>query len=207
MEMRKIFVALIFIFSCFFYSNVIADSYSAVSFGYTKHIAKDPHDAQLGYSYYSDPEENGFAIGYVFGNKSDELMLETEINYYPEVSNTIASGIDANVSTLSLMENILFAPNFGDSSYGIFGGGIGIARTNVDINYNKSSVTFNGADDEVNLAYQLIAGYGINNIEFLFKYSDFGEVQGGTGTASNSATYYADKFDNIYQSVVVRFKF
>ena len=71
----------------------------------------------------------------------------------------------------------------------------------------ECGVTFSGENDKINFTYQLIASYGINNVEFLFKYSDFGEVKGGSGTASNGATYVSDEFDNIYQSIGLRYKF
>ena len=60
MRFLKTTYLFILILLCF---SVNAEEYSFGSVGYTKHIAKDVHDSQ-GSTYYNDPEENGFVIGF-----------------------------------------------------------------------------------------------------------------------------------------------
>ena len=182
-----------------------AEEYSFGSIGYTKHIAKDVHDSQ-GSTYYNDPEENGLVIGFGFGSKDDGFGSDVEINYYPEVSNKITAGTDANVSTLSLISNFYFMPDVGGSSL-MIGGGIGTALTTVDTSYSSGGVTFNGEESNFTFAFQALIGWDLGEMQIVYKISNFGEVKGGSGTASNSATYYADEFDNKYQSIDIRFPF
>ena len=185
--------------------NAHAEDYSFGSIGYTKHIAKDPHDT-AGSSYYSDPEENGTVFSYGFGSREDGIGTEFELSYYSKVSNKIASGTDADVSTLALMSNIYAMPSTGEGSF-IIGAGAGLARTTVDTNYSLSGVTFNKENSQFTFGYQFMIGFGIDDIELIYKISNFGEVKGGSGTASNSAAYTSDEFDNIYHSINMKFLF
>tara|TARA_B100000131_G_scaffold131825_1_gene128473 strand:+ start:1160 stop:1765 length:606 start_codon:yes stop_codon:yes gene_type:complete len=182
-----------------------AAEYSGLSIGYTKHIAEDPHDSG-GTTYYSDPEENGFVIGYFEGTKSGGSAFELESTYYSEVSQKLTSDVTVEVSTFTEMINLMATPGDNDF-YGIFGGGIGIGVTIVDTSYKSGSTTFNGDNDNWNFAYQLILGFGGDNYEVVFKHSHFGEVEGGSGTTSAGGTYVADEFDNVYNSIVYKIKF
>lgn len=182
-----------------------AEEYSFGSVGYVKHIAADPHDS-VASTYYNDPEENGLVIGFGFGSKDDEFGSDVEINYYTEVSNKIAAGSDAKVSTLTLISNFYFMPDVGGSSL-MIGGGIGAALTTVDTSYSSGGVTFNGEESNFTPAFQALIGWDLGEMQIVYKISNFGEVKGGSGTASNGATYYADQFDNKYQSIDIRFPF
>ena len=68
------------------------EEYSTVSLGYTKHIAEDPHDSG-GTTYYSDPEENGFVLGFALGQRSGGISTEVETSYYSEVSQKLTSDV------------------------------------------------------------------------------------------------------------------
>ncbi len=183
----------------------LAEEYSGFSIGYTKHIAEDPHDSS-GTTYYSDPEENGFVLGYFDGEKSDGVAIESEYSFYSEVSQKLTSDVTVDVSTLTSMINLMATPG-DNNSYGIFGGGIGLGYTMVDTSYTSGSTTFNGDNGTWNLAYQLILGFGSNDYEVVFKRSHFGEVKGGSGTTSAGGSYAADEFDNVYNSIVFKLKF
>ena len=196
----KILIAVVFVFN-----SSQADEYSGLSIGYTKHIAEDPHDSG-GSSYYSDPEENGFVIGYFAGDKSGESAFEWEASYYSEVSQKLINTVTVDVSTFTQMLNVMATPG-DDDFYGIFGGGIGYGYTIVDTSYKSGSTTFNGDNDNWNFAYQLILGFGGDNYELVFKRSHFGEVKGGSGKTSAGGTYAADEFDNVYNSIVYKIKF
>ncbi len=196
----KIFISFLLI------SNVsLAEEYSGISIGFTKHIAKDPHDSN-GTSYFSDPEENGFVIGYFDGDKSGESAYELESSYYSEVSQKLLSTVTVDVSTFTQMMNFMATPG-DDDFYGVFGAGIGYGYTMVDTSYKSGSSTFDGDNGNWNLAYQLILGFGSDNYELVFKRSHFGEVKGGSGTTSGGSSYVADEFDNVYNSIVFKTKF
>ncbi len=183
----------------------IAQEYSGFSVGYTKHIAEDPHDSG-NTAYFSDPEENGFVVGYFNGERSDGASFETEYSYYSEVSQKLTSDVTVDVSTFSSMINFMATPG-DDEYYGIFGGGIGVGYSMVDTNYKSGSTTFNGDEGTFGFAYQLILGFGSNDYEVVFKRSHFGEVKGGSGKTSAGGNYVADEFDNVYNSIVFKAKF
>ena len=199
------FIIKIVLISFFIFNFSQAAEYSGFSIGYTKHIAEDPHDSQ-GSSYLSDPEENGFVIGYFEGDKSGESAFEWEATYYSEVSQKLTTGVTVDVSTLTQMLNFMATPGESDF-YGIFGAGLGYGYTMVDTSYKSGSTTFNGDNDNWNFAYQLILGFGGEKYEIVFKRSHFGEVKGGSGKTSANGTYSADEFDNIYNSIVYKIKF
>lgn len=203
MRILKATYIFILVLLCF---SANAEEYSFGSIGYTKHIAADPHDSQ-GNTYYNDPEENGLVIGYGFGSKENGFGSDVELNYYPEVSNKISSdGQKAKVSTLTLISNFYFMPDVGGSSL-MIGGGLGGALTTVDTSYSSGGVTFNGDERNFTPAFQALIGLDLGEMQIVYKISNFGEVKGGSGTASNGATYYADQFDNKYQSINIRFPF
>ena len=191
--------------SILFLGNVKAEDYSGFLVGYTKHIAEDPHDS-AGSTYNNDPEENGLVIGYFFGQKSDGTAIEGEVSYYTEVSQNLTTGLDVDVSTLTSMLNLLATPGDGEF-YGILGGGIGIGYTMVDTNFKSGSTTFSGENETLQFGYQLMAGFGSGNYEVLLKRANFGEVKGASGKTSAGATYVADEFDNIYNSLVFKIKY
>mgnify|MGYP001254318395 CR=1 FL=1 len=201
----RVLIASILVSLFAFTSLSVAEDYTKISFGYTKHIAKDPHDSG-GTTYLSDPEENGFVIGYAFGNNSDGISSEVETKYYSEVSQKLTSDVTVDVSTIASMFNIMATPGENEI-YGIFGGGIGFGYSMVDTSYTSGSTTFNGDENTFNFGYQLILGLGADNYEVVFKHSNFGEVEGGSGTTSAGDAYNADEFDNVYNSIAFRIKY
>ena len=203
MKIFKIITSAFFICLC---TGVNAEEYTFGSVGYTKHIAGDPHDAG-GSTYYNDPEENGTAFGFGFGTKSDGFGSDVEITYYPKVSNKIAAGTTADVSTLATLSNFYMMPNIGGTSNLMIGGGFGFAYTTVDTNYSLSGVTFSKEETQFTPAYQFLIGYDLDKVQVVYKVSNFGEVKGGSGNASNGAAYGSDQFDNKYHSINLRFPF
>ena len=188
--------------SCFLAN---AEEYSFGSLGYTKHTAGDPHDSS-GNTYFNDPEENGAAFGFGFGTKSDGFGSDIEVTYYPEVSNTITTGTNADVSTLATMSNFYMMPQTGGTAL-MAGGGVGLAYTTVDTDYSSGGVTFNKEESQFTFGYQFLLGVDLEQFQVIYKWSNFGEVEGGSGTASNGGTYHSDQFDNEYQSINIRFLF
>ena len=202
--MQKLIV-FIFVSLLAFTSVSVAEDYTKISFGYTKHIAEDPHDSG-GTIYYSDPEDNGFVLGIALGNNSDGISTEFETNYYSEVSQKLTSDVTVDVSTIASMFNIMATPGQNEI-HGIIGGGVGLAYTMVDTSYTSGSTTFNGDEGTFNYGYQLILGFGNESYDVVFKHSNFGEVEGGSGTTSAGDTYNADEFDNVYNSISFRIKY
>ena len=97
-------------------------------------------------------------------------------------------------------------PDVGGSSL-MIGGGLGAAITTVDTSHSSGGVTFNGEESNFTPAFQALIGWDLGEMQIVYKISNFGEVKGGSGTASNGGTYYADEFDNNYQSIDIRFPF
>ena len=191
--------------SILFFGNLKAEDYSGFLVGYTKHIAEDPHDSG-GSTYFKDPEENGLVIGYFNGQRSDGTAIEGEVSYYTEVTQNLTTGVNVDVSTLTSMLNLMATPGDGEF-YGILGGGIGIGYTMVDTSFKSGSTTFNGDNETLQFGYQLMVGFGSGNYEVLLKRANFGEVKGGSGTTSAGASYVADEFDNVYNSLVFKIKY
>lgn len=201
--MKILFKLIIFLILTF--GNSFAEHYSGFSFGYTKHIAEYPHDP-VGTTYFSDPEDNGFVISFFSGQKSDGTAIEGELSYYSEVTQKLTSDVNADVLTFSSMLNIMAIPGEADF-YGIIGGGVGIGYTTVDTSYKSGSETFNGDEKTFQIGYQFMLGFGSKNYEIILKRSNFGEVEGGSGTTSAGSSYVADEFDNIYNSIVFKVKY
>lgn len=201
--MKTLFKLIIFLILTL--GNSFAEDYSGFSFGYTKHIAEDPHDSG-GTTYFSDPEDNGFVIGFFSGQKSDGTAIEGELSYYSEVTQKLTSDVTVDVSTFSSMLNVMATPGEADF-YGILGGGVGIGYTTVDTSYKSGSTTFNGDEKTFQFGYQFMLGFGSDNYEIILKRSNFGEVEGGSGTTSAGGSYAADEFDNIYNSIVFKVKY
>ena len=201
----RILVISIFI-SLFALASVsVAEDYTKISLGYTKHIAEDPHDSG-GTTYFSDPEDNGFVVGIALGKNSDGISTEFETNYYSEVSQKLTSDVTVDVSTIASMINVMATPGENET-YGIFGAGAGVGYSMVDTSYTSGSTTFNGDEGTFSFGYQLILGFGADNYELVFKHSNFGEVEGASGTTSAGDTYNADEFDNVYNSISFRIKY
>ena len=201
----RILIVSIFVSLFAFTSVSVAEDYTKISFGYTKHIAEDPHDSG-GTTYYSDPEDNGFVIGIALGNNSDGISTEFETNYYSEVSQKLTSDVTVDVSTIASMINVMATPGENET-YGIIGAGAGVGYSMVDTSYTSGSTTFNGDEGTFSFGYQLILGFGADNYELVFKHSNFGEVKGGSGKTSAGGTYNADEFDSIYNSIAFRIKY
>jgi len=202
--MRTLIIS-IFVSLFAFISVSVAEEYTNMSLGYTKHIAEDPHDS-AGTTYFSDPEENGFVLGFALGQKSDGVSTEIETSYYSEVSQKLTSDVTVDVSTIASMFNVMATPGENEI-YGILGGGVGFAYSMVDTSFTSGSTTFNGDESTFNFAYQLILGVGADNYELVFKHSNFGEVEGGSGTTSAGGAYAADEFDSKYNSIAFRIKY
>jgi len=202
--MRTLIIS-IFVSLFAFISVSVAEEYTNMSLGYTKHIAEDPHDS-AGTTYFSDPEENGFVLGFALGQKSDGVSTEIETSYYSEVSQKLTSDVTVDVSTLASMFNVMLTPGENEL-YGILGGGVGFGYSMVDTSYKSGSTTFNGDEETLEFAYQLILGFGADNYELVFKHTNFGEVKGGSGKTSAGDTYNADEFDSKYNSIAFRIKY
>ena len=198
-------LAFIFISILAFTSVCVAENYTMMSLGYTKHIAEDPHDSG-GTTYFSDPEENGYVLGISFGEKSDGVSTEIETSYYSEVSQKLTSDVTVDVSTIASMFNFMATPGENEF-YGIIGGGVGFGYSMVDTSYTSGSTTFNGDENTFNFAYQLILGLGADSYDVVFKHSNFGEVEGGSGKTSAGGDYVADEFDSVYNSISFRIKY
>ena len=112
-------------------SLCVAEENSKLSLGYTKHTAEDPHDSG-GTTYFSDPEENGFVLGFALGQKSGGVSTEIEANYYSEVSQKLTSDVTVDVSTLASMFNVMLTPGENEL-YGILGGGVGFGLSLIHI--------------------------------------------------------------------------
>ena len=202
--MKKLIIS-IFLSLFAFTSLCVAEEYFNLSLGYTKHTAEDPHDSG-GTTYLSDPEDNGFVLGFALGQRSGGVSTEIETNYYSEVSQKLTSDVTVDVSTLASMFNVMATPGENEL-YGILGGGVGFGYSMVDTNYKSGSTTFNGDENTLGFAYQLILGLGADNYELVFKHSNFGEVKGGSGKTSAGGTYNADEFDSKYNSIAFRIKY
>ena len=202
--MKKLIIS-IFLSLLALTSLCVAEEYGKLSLGYTKHTAEDPHDSG-GTTYFSDPEENGFVLGFALGQKSGGVSTEIETNYYSEVSQKLTSDVTVDVSTLASMFNVMLTPGENEL-YGILGGGVGFGYSMVDTSYKSGSTTFNGDENTLGFAYQLILGFGADNYELVFKHSNFGEVEGGSGKTSAGDTYNADEFDSKYNSIAFRVKY
>ena len=203
MSLLRILIPFIFTILSF---HSFAEEFTFGSLGYTKHTAEDIHDS-AGSTYLNDPEENGAAFGYGVGAKSNGIGSDFEINYYPETSTTITTGTSVDVSTLTLMSNLYAMPDIGNDLSLMIGGGIGAAYTTVDTSHSSGGVTFNGDDTHFTPAYQFLFGIDFDKLQIVYKHSIFGEVKGGSGTASNGSAYVADEFDSKYESINLRFKF
>ena len=183
------------------FSNLLAEDYSVFTFGHTKNIAEGPHDSG-GSTYHNDPEDNGMSFGYAFGSRSDETIFETEIFYNNSTTHKLTDDVNADVSTFALMTNVFFAPNIGSNSnsYGLIGAGFGLGNTKVDSKYSGGADP--GDNTQWTVGYQLMIGFGFEDIEILYKHIDLGEVKSGS-----TSSYNADEFDNISKSISIRYKF
>ena len=200
MFFKKFFIILLLIFFSNL-SNLSAEDFSAFTLGYTKNIAESPHDS-VGSTYHKDPEDNGQSFGIVFGQKSDGAIIETEIFYNTSTTHKLTDDVNADVSTFALMSNYYFAPNLGNNSnsYGLIGAGFGFGNTKVDSKY--SGGTDPGEKTQWTFGYQFMIGFGVDDIEILYKHTDLGEVKSGS-----TSSYSADQFDNISKSISIRYKF
>jgi len=202
--MKKIIVALAFFT---FANSANSADYQTFDLSYNKVMAKSLTDGQ-GSTYYSDPDDNSFGAGWAWGhNLQNDVRTETEFKYNTDADLNIFAGGTLEVSSISLMQSIYKDIPTGSGNF-IIGAGAGIARTMVDTNYSLSGVTFNGSKDNDELVYHLSVGFApSNNVEILLRHTDYGNVAGGSGTASDSSTYYADKFDHKVQSLTIRYKY
>jgi opacity protein-like surface antigen len=183
------------------FSNLLAEDYSVITIGYTKNISKSPHDSG-GSTYHKDPEDNGQSIGFAFGSRSGETMFETEVFYNTLTTHKLTDDVKADVSTLALMTNAFFAPNIGNSSnsYGLIGAGFGLGNTKVNSKYSDGADP--GEKTQWTFGYQYMIGFGIDNIEIIYKHTDLGEVKSGS-----TSSYNADEFDNISKTINIRYNF
>lgn len=193
--------------SLIFALNAHSESYRYGSLGLTKNVADNPHD--IGGFAYGDanPDDEDSVISYGFGTRSGNLALETEFSYYGEVTQKLERRISVDVTTFSIMENIMYTSEFGSNGYILAGLGLGLGLTNVDTNSRFSGDPFDKDNDNTDFAHQIILGYGMGNYEIVFKQSEFGIVKGGSGTTAAGSTYNPDMFDNKIKSISLRYKF
>ena len=183
------------------FSNLLAEDYTMFTLGYTKNIAESPHDSG-GSTYHKDPEDNGQSIGFAFGSKKDETMIETEVFYNTSTTHKLTDDVKTDVTTLAVMTNAFYAPNIGNSSnsYGLIGAGFGFGNTKVNSKYSGGADP--GEKSQWTFGYQYMIGFGIDNIEIIYKHTDLGEVKSGS-----TSSYNADEFDNISKTINIRYKF
>ena len=181
------------------FSNLYAEDYSIITLGYTKNIAESPHDSG-GSTYHKDPEDNGQSIGFAFGSKNNEWMIETELFYNTLTTHKLTDDVNADLNTLAIMTNMFFAPELGDNFYGLLGAGVGTGRTKVTSKYSGGNDP--GSKAQWTFGYQYMIGFGFDDIEILYKHTDLGEVKSGS-----TSSYNADQFDNISKSINIRYKF
>lgn len=202
--MKKILT--ISLLSLIFTLNAHSESYRYGSLGLTKNIADNPHDLG-GFTYGdADADDEGSVISYGFGTRSGNLALETEFSYYEEVTLKLERRISVDVTTFSIMENIMYTSEFGSNGYILAGLGLGLGHTNVDTSA-RFSTPFDKDNDNTDFAHQIILGYGMENYEIVFKQSEFGIVKGGSGTTSAGSRYNPELFDNRIKSISLRYKF
>tara|TARA_E500000178_G_scaffold343568_1_gene390545 strand:+ start:890 stop:1537 length:648 start_codon:yes stop_codon:yes gene_type:complete len=193
--------------SLIFTLNAHSESYRYGSLGLTKNIADNPHDLG-GFTYGdADADDEGSVISYGFGTRSGNLALETEFSYYEEVTLKLERRISVDVTTFSIMENIMYTSEFGSNGYILAGLGLGLGHTNVNTSARFSSSPFDKDNDNTDFAHQIILGYGMENYEIVFKQSEFGIVKGGSGTTSAGSRYNPELFDNRIKSISLRYKF
>lgn len=202
--MKKILT--ISLLSLIFTLNAHSESYRYGSLGLTNNIADNPHDLG-GFTYGdADADDEGSVISYGFGTRSGNLALETEFSYYEEVTLKLERRISVDVTTFSIMENIMYTSEFGSNGYILAGLGLGLGHTNVDTSA-RFSTPFDKDNDNTDFAHQIILGYGMENYEIVFKQSEFGIVKGGSGTTSAGSRYNPELFDNRIKSISLRYKF
>ena len=206
MNFFKIFILIVFI--SLNLSKVYAVEFSHLygSLGIYQHTAKDAHDS-LGSTYHKDPDDKNIStsLGYVY--KNGNLLWDTELSYYNDISHTLTTGVNVDIRTLSLMENLIFVSEKNSGGYLMAGAGLGFASIGIDLDYSSGGDTFSKDKTITNLGHQFLLGYGINNIEIVYKYIDFGEVSGPSGTTKDGNAYVSDEFDNILNSISLRYKF
>ena len=111
------------------------------------------------------------------------------------------------------MLNLIYSKFLSDKNLLKVGGGLGFSLTKVETDYDDGSTTFSGENDnDGKFSYNLSLGIGRklennNIIDLSFRYSHFGAVEGASGAANTGATYYADKFDNVYKGLLLTYKF
>ena len=193
--------------SIIFTLNAHSENYRYVSLGLTKNVADNPHDLG-GFTYGDgDPDDKGSVISFGFGNRSGNLAVETEFSYYEEVTQKLERRISVDVTTFSIMENIMYTSEFGSNGYILAGLGLGLGHTIVDTNSRFSGDPFDKDNDNTDFAHQIILGYGMENYEIVFKQSEFGIVKGGSGKTPAGNRYNPDMFDNKIKSISLRYKF
>ena len=201
MNAKKILIILLSILLLNF-SSISAEDYKRIILGSTKNIAENPHDT-AGSTYYNDPADDfGLSFGLAIGSKKDKKIIETEVFYNTKSTHKLLNDVKAEVTTLAMMTNFFYAPDIGSksNSYGLIGGGLGFGRTEVTAKYSGGADP--GANSQWTLGYQYMIGFGIDNVEIVYKHMDLGTVKSG-----GSATYTPDKFDNISNSINIRYKF
>ena len=200
-------ILIISFLSIIFALNAHSENYRYVSLGLTKNVADNPHDLS-GFTYGDgDPDDKGSVISFGFGNRSGNLAVETEFSYYEEVTQKLERRISVDVTTFSIMENIMYTSEFGSNGYILAGLGLGLGHTIVDTNSRFSGDPFDKDNDNTDFAHQIILGYGMENYEIVFKQSEFGIVKGGSGKTPAGNRYNPDMFDNKIKSISLRYKF
>lgn len=157
----------------------------------------------------NEPDDKGFSIMAINGYTLKNGRTETELGYTQlEDELNFMTGHSIEFKALHLMQSYYFDMNIYGNINFIVGAGAGIVASSVDTNYSDSGVTFNGSEKNFTPGYHATLGIGIGqNFEVLFRHANLGEIEGASGTMSDSSTYNGDKADYINQSLILKFNF
>ena len=198
-------ILLFFISFFIFLSDVHAkgnrDYYKANGLMYSI-VKPDNISNTSGGTFYEDPDADAFGLLFIRGENKDMLRMESEVFYGETPSEFgLSPTVRANIKTIHLMQNFLFDVGITQTSNFVFGIGGGAHLSMVETDAGGG----NDKDDDENfgLVYNVSAGFDINErIELLFRYSDYGKVEGGSNTTGG-----APKFDYITHSLIFKYKF
>jgi opacity protein-like surface antigen len=115
--------------------------YASVMGGYTF-----PDDAEV--EGFDVPLDEGFSVAGAFGTNMGVLRVEAEAAY--RTNDVDVTGVDGEISSISVMGNVLYDHPLADAIDLYVGGGVGVAF--VDVEDDTSS------DDDTVLAYQFLVG-------------------------------------------------
>ena len=151
-------------------------------------------------TFYSDADGDAIGLLFIRGELKDGYRQEAEIIYSETPTEfSLNSATKVNIKTIHLMQNYLLDFGVTETTNLVFGIGAGAAFHIVN------TETSTGDDDNENatLGFNLSAGIDINEkVEFLARYTNYGEVEGGSRTSGG-----APKFDYETHSLILKYKF